>query len=99
MHGILRQLASAGSDVTHMRSSQESEPSIAAVCGSLDENATRFASCTRLQSHGMEIIQVSLQCVMQCNPSIRRSLKLDSSFYVHGLWRSTDELAVVWASM
>ena len=46
--------------MTHMRSSQETEPSIAAVCGSIDENATRFASCTRLQSHGMEIIQVLL---------------------------------------
>ena len=73
-----------------MRSSQEAEPSIAAVCGSIDENATRFASCTRLQSHGMEIIQVSLERAVQPNPSIRRCRKLDSSFHVHGLWRSTD---------
>ena len=50
----------AGADVTHLKTFSESEPSIVAVCGSIDVTGCRFASCTSMQGHRMEIIQASL---------------------------------------
>lgn len=54
-----------GADVTHMKTWQDSEPSIVAVCGSIDATATRFASCTSMQGHRMEIIQVLFHSLLQ----------------------------------
>ena len=49
----------AGADVSHSESFSEKEPSVAAVCGSLDQSVTRFTTHVRLQLHRMEIIEVS----------------------------------------
>jgi Piwi domain len=48
--------AAAGADVTHPMGFNETEPSIAAVVGSLDGTCSRFASRIRIQGHRVEII-------------------------------------------
>ena len=37
---------------------QESEPSIAALVGSLDRHATQYSAFIQLQGHNIEVIQV-----------------------------------------
>lgn len=47
-----------GADVTHPTGFSLTEPSIAAVCGSTDYSATRYATSIFLQAHRVEIIYV-----------------------------------------
>lgn len=51
---------SAGADVTHSRSFDTSEPSVAAVVASMNKSCTRFSCAVRMQGHRVEIIQVLL---------------------------------------
>jgi hypothetical protein len=51
-----------GADLTHARGSDSAEPSIAAVCGSMDTNGWRFAARISVQAYGLEIIQVLHDC-------------------------------------
>lgn len=44
--------------MTHSRSFDKSEPSVAAVVGSTDVNATTYACEVNLQGHRQEMIQV-----------------------------------------
>ncbi|KAK9867750.1 hypothetical protein WJX84_002347 [Apatococcus fuscideae] len=46
-----------GADVTHPVGASESEPSIAAVTGSMDRNLATYAAEVQLQPHRLEIIQ------------------------------------------
>ena len=50
-------MSNAGADVTHPRGFSVTEPSVAAVVGSLDSNTARYAARIRLQGHRIEIIQ------------------------------------------
>ena len=43
--------------MTHPRGFDVTEPSVAAVVGSLDANTARYAARVRLQGHRVEIIQ------------------------------------------
>ena len=58
----------AGADVTHSRSFDTSEPSVAAVVGSINPSCTRYAAQIKLQGHRVEMVQV------------RRSLAMSMSF-------------------
>ena len=49
----------AGADVTHSRSFDSSEPSVAAVVGSLNRSATRYSCRVKIQGYRQEMIQVS----------------------------------------
>ena len=49
---------SAGADVTHSRSFDTSEPSVAAVVGSINPSCTRYAAQIKLQGHRVEMVQV-----------------------------------------
>ena len=53
--------ARAGADVTHPMGFSETEPSIAAVVGSLDRFCSRYAAEVLLQGHRVEIIQARLR--------------------------------------
>lgn len=48
----------AGADVTHSRSFDSTEPSVAAVVGSLNRFATRYSCRVKIQGHRQEMIQV-----------------------------------------
>ncbi|KAK9837636.1 hypothetical protein WJX74_001800 [Apatococcus lobatus] len=52
-----------GADVTHPMGFSESEPSIAAVVGSMDRYLSRYAAEVQLQPHRLEIIQGLRQAV------------------------------------
>ena len=45
--------------MTHPRSWQVAEPSIAALVGSLDHHATQYSAFIQLQGHNVEVIKVS----------------------------------------
>jgi len=60
--------------VTHPMSFNETEPSIAAVVGSMDAKCSRYSAEVQLQGHRVEIIQVPpppslVVCVIQDTPS------------------------------
>lgn len=74
----------AGADVTHPKSFNKTEPSIAAVVGSLDIRLGSYATRVCVQGHRLEIIQVlwlclepiSVICLRQLSPSsIARSCR------------------------
>ena len=48
----------AGTGVTHPLGFDQSEPSIAAVVGSMDAKCSRYSAEVQLQGHRVEIIQV-----------------------------------------
>lgn len=48
----------AGADVTHSRSFDASEPSVAAVVGSLNRYGTKYSCRVKIQGHRQEMIQV-----------------------------------------
>ena len=48
----------AGADVTHPLGFSHSEPSVAAMVGSLDRDCGQFASHVWLQGHRIEMLQV-----------------------------------------
>ncbi len=52
--------------MTHPRGFSVTEPSVAAVVGSLDSNTARYAARIRLQGHRIEIIQARA-FVLRCH--------------------------------
>ena len=52
----------SGADVTHSRSYDKSEPSVAAVVASMDPNASTYACEVKMQGHRQEMIQVCIPC-------------------------------------
>ena len=64
-----------GADVTHPRGFTVTEPSVAAVVGSLDSNTARYAARIRLQGHRIKIIQA---WVITCRPACVRVLSFDT---------------------
>ena len=66
-----------------MTGASESEPSIAAVTGSMDRNLATYAAEVQLQPHRLEIIQASKSSFTQSHttghqvdPGIKRDVKL-----------------------
>ena len=66
----------AGADVTHSRSFDTSEPSVAAVVGSINPSCTRYAAQIKLQGHRVEMVQVRLALALALMLTYRRDSTL-----------------------
>jgi len=69
--------------VTHPRGFSVTEPSVAAVVGSLDSNTARYAARIRLQGHRIEIIQAR-DVVPRCHSTQLAACMPQTGFHVSG---------------
>lgn len=59
-HTLILFHINTGADVTHSRSFNKNEPSVAAVVASMDQYASTYACEVKMQGHRQEVIQVFL---------------------------------------
>lgn len=71
----------AGADVTHSRSFDASEPSVAAVVASQDKTCTHFAAQVRMQGHRVEMIQ-ACSPELDCYGDHEAASELASDFFL-----------------